>query len=108
MMTYMMVFMGFMFYKVAAGLCIYFVASSLWGLCERKLLPKTKTGQQPLLASANGPDVSKVDSNNNGKSAKNLRKELANKAQEKANTEKTALDRWRDWFNDILKQAEKK
>jgi YidC/Oxa1 family membrane protein insertase len=108
MMTYMMVFMGFMFYKVAAGLCIYFVASSLWGLCERKLLPKTKTGQQPLLASANGPDVSKVDSNSNGKSAKNLRKELANKAQEKANTEKTALDRWRDWFNDILKQAEKK
>jgi len=108
MMTYMMVFMGFMFYKVAAGLCIYFVASSLWGLCERKLLPKTKTGQQPLLASANGPDVSKVDSNNNGKSAKNLRKELANKAQEKANIEKTALDRWRDWFNDILKQAEKK
>ena len=46
--------------------------------------------------------------NNNGKSAKNLRKELANKALEKSNTEKTALDRWCDWFNDILKQAEKK
>ena len=108
MMTYMMVFMGFMFYKVAAGLCIYFIASSLWGLAERKLLPKTKTGPQPLLASANGADISKLDSNNNGKSAKNLRKELANKALEKSNTEKTALDRWRDWFNDILKQAEKK
>jgi hypothetical protein len=61
-----------------------------------------------LLASANGSDISKLDSNNNGKSAKNLRKELANKALEKSNTEKTALDRWRDWFNDILKQAEKK
>jgi YidC/Oxa1 family membrane protein insertase len=108
MMTYMMVFMGFMFYKVAAGLCIYFIASSLWGLAERKLLPKSKTGPQPLLASANGADISKLDSNNNGKSAKNLRKELANKALEKSNTEKTALDRWRDWFNDILKQAEKK
>jgi YidC/Oxa1 family membrane protein insertase len=42
MMKYMMVFMGIMFYKVASGLCIYFIASSLWGIIERKLLPKTK------------------------------------------------------------------
>ena len=42
MMKYMMIFMGFMFYKVAAGLCIYFIASSLWGLAERKFMPKTK------------------------------------------------------------------
>jgi YidC/Oxa1 family membrane protein insertase len=42
MMKYMMVFMGLMFYKVASGLCIYFIASSLWGFAERKLLPKKK------------------------------------------------------------------
>jgi YidC/Oxa1 family membrane protein insertase len=42
MMTYMTVFMGVMFYKVPAGLCIYFITSSLWGICERKLLPKPK------------------------------------------------------------------
>jgi YidC/Oxa1 family membrane protein insertase len=42
MMKYMMIFFGLMFYKVAAGLCMYFIASSLWGLCERKLLPKKK------------------------------------------------------------------
>jgi YidC/Oxa1 family membrane protein insertase len=30
-----------MFFKVASGLCLYFIASSLWGLAERKLLPKT-------------------------------------------------------------------
>jgi len=41
MMQYMMVFMAFMFYHVAAGLCLYFIASSLWGIAERKLLPKT-------------------------------------------------------------------
>lgn len=41
MMQYMMIFMAFMFYHVAAGLCIYFIASSLWGIAERKLLPKT-------------------------------------------------------------------
>ena len=39
-MQYMMVFMGLLFFKVASGLCLYFIASSLWGLAERKLLPK--------------------------------------------------------------------
>jgi YidC/Oxa1 family membrane protein insertase len=43
MMKYMMIFMGLMFYKVASGLCIYFIASSLWGFAERKLLPKKKS-----------------------------------------------------------------
>ena len=42
MMKYMTVFMGLMFYKVASGLCLYFIASSLWGIAERKLLPKPK------------------------------------------------------------------
>ena len=52
MMTYMTVFMGVMFYKVPAGLCIYFITSSLWGICERKLLPKSK----PKDAAATGSD----------------------------------------------------
>jgi len=41
MMKYVMVFMGVMFFKVAAGLCLYFIASSIWGIAERKLLPKS-------------------------------------------------------------------
>ena len=40
---YMTIFMGYMFYSVAAGMCVYFIASSLWGLAERKLLPKRPT-----------------------------------------------------------------
>jgi YidC/Oxa1 family membrane protein insertase len=40
MMKYMMVFMGVLFFKVPSGLCIYFIASSIWGIAERKLLPK--------------------------------------------------------------------
>jgi YidC/Oxa1 family membrane protein insertase len=51
MMKYMMVFMGFMFFKVASGLCIYFIASSLWGIAERKLLPKVAG---PQAASGDG------------------------------------------------------
>src|SRR5262249_26069765 len=40
MMNYMMIFMGAMFYKVPAGLCLYFIASSVWGMVERWLLNK--------------------------------------------------------------------
>jgi len=39
-MKFMMIFMGIIFFKVASGLCIYFIASTLWGLAERQLLPK--------------------------------------------------------------------
>lgn len=39
-MQYMMIFMGVLFYKVASGLCIYFIASTLWSIAERQFLPK--------------------------------------------------------------------
>lgn len=45
-MTFMMIFMGLMFFKVAAGLCIYFIASSLWGVAERQFMPKELVDQQ--------------------------------------------------------------
>jgi YidC/Oxa1 family membrane protein insertase len=45
MMKYMTIFIGFLFYKVASGLCIYFIASSLWGIAERKLLKRATGGQ---------------------------------------------------------------
>ncbi len=47
MMSYMMIFMGVMFFKVACGLCLYFIASSVWGITERKLLPKTAPPPPP-------------------------------------------------------------
>jgi len=40
-MQFMMIFIGLMFFKVASGLCLYFVVSSLWGIAERKLLPRS-------------------------------------------------------------------
>ena len=39
-MKFMMLFMLVLFFKVPAGLCIYFITSSLWALAERMLLPK--------------------------------------------------------------------
>jgi YidC/Oxa1 family membrane protein insertase len=72
MMNFMMIFMGIMFYKVAAGLCIYFIASSLWGIAERKFLPKTAA------ATAGGsPDVSSFrsgGSNGGGNAARRKRR----------------------------------
>lgn len=51
MMKYMMGFMGLLLFKVASGLALYFIASSLWGVAERKLLPKpampASTGETP-------------------------------------------------------------
>lgn len=42
MMKFMMIFMGVFFYKMAAGLCVYFICSTLWGLTERWLLKRKK------------------------------------------------------------------
>jgi YidC/Oxa1 family membrane protein insertase len=75
MMKYMTMFMGLMFYKVASGLCLYFIASSLWGIAERKLLPKPKSGDGLVAAGAtsgNGPRSSGGNTNGsaNGRSKK--------------------------------------
>lgn len=52
MMNFMMIFIGFAFYSVPAGLCLYFIASSLWGVCERLLLKKSIATHQLALAEA--------------------------------------------------------
>jgi YidC/Oxa1 family membrane protein insertase len=43
MMTYMMLFFGLMIYRVPAGLCVYFITSTAWGLTERKLVDVSKS-----------------------------------------------------------------
>ena len=53
-MKYMMWFMALMFFKVPCGLCLYFVASSLWGIGERLLLPQA-TPATASTASSSGP-----------------------------------------------------
>ncbi|MFM7249638.1 MAG: YidC/Oxa1 family insertase periplasmic-domain containing protein [Planctomycetaceae bacterium] len=43
-MKYMMFFMALMFFKVPCGLCLYFIASSLWGIGERMFLSPQAAG----------------------------------------------------------------
>lgn len=70
-MQYMMIVIAFMFFKVASGLCIYFIASSLWGIAERKVLPKPTpkpAGTEPA------PMPVKVGATSNGSSGAAARK----------------------------------
>ena len=57
MMKFMMIFMGVIFFRVAAGLCLYIIASSAWGVAERLLLPKpaAKTDQPSEASSRKNP-----------------------------------------------------
>jgi YidC/Oxa1 family membrane protein insertase len=56
-MNYMMWFMALMFFKVPCGLCLYFIASSLWGIAERLWMPKTI----PAAAAATAPGGRTLD-----------------------------------------------
>jgi YidC/Oxa1 family membrane protein insertase len=134
MMKWMMVVMGLMFYKVAAGLCIYFIATTLWGFAERKLLPKSKlappagdSGHVGVLALPTGPNggdqittaprssSSTVGSTNiiaGRRPARGKRRQERGRTATTEEEPKTGfgamMKRLRDWWNDVLEQARKK
>lgn len=54
MMKFMMIFIGFIFFKVASGLCVYFVTSSIWGIVERKMLPKPELDTSQFESGSSG------------------------------------------------------
>lgn len=90
MMKYMMIFFGLMFYKVAAGLCLYFCISSIWGLTERKLLPKARPGAGPVPVSgagSKGPRAKPTGPRGNGDGM---------------------FQKMKDMWEEVLKQAKKK
>jgi YidC/Oxa1 family membrane protein insertase len=125
MMKWMMVVMCLMFYKVAAGLCIYFIASSLWGFAERQLLPKAKKPEGTPADDDKTPPVpvdratsqqittrpATTSAVTTKKAGRNKRKDRQ-KAKEKEKEEPTRLGKLRqrvsDWWNDVLEQARKK
>ncbi len=76
MMQYMMVFIGLMFYKVASGLCLYFIASTLWGMAERKFLPKAQAQLAATPAEpAKAEPRSQANSNGKRRSGRTKRKQ---------------------------------
>lgn len=106
-MKFMMVIFGFLFYKIAAGLCIYFIASTLWGLVERKFLPKKDL--QGAGASATGTDARKPGR------AKKREAESAEKEQPPTTAIGKVRHWWRvrkekmsNWWSKVLEDAKKK
>ncbi len=95
MLTVMMVFMGFLFFKVAAGLCIYFITSSLWGILERKLLPKPELNTEKLTRVGSGEKKS-PDSNVEGTGFLARAKALHAKAQAAASKKNGSVDKVAD------------
>jgi YidC/Oxa1 family membrane protein insertase len=49
MMKYMVIFIGYLYYTVPSGLCLYIIVSSAWGIAERKLLPASKKKTDELM-----------------------------------------------------------
>lgn len=79
-MKFMMLFMGFLFFRVAAGLCLYIIASSAWGVGERLLLPKKK---KPEDSKAESSPRSVKSSNPSGNGASKSSGKLQKKAKGK-------------------------
>jgi YidC/Oxa1 family membrane protein insertase len=122
-MKYMMIFFGLLFYKVAAGLCIYFIASSIWGFAERRLLPKKNLNVGPISADAAlqgilaAPTESAVTTTpgagGKGRKQGRGRKRLDGKIQKAdADGNGTVWSRFRRrvgaWWADMVKKADKK
>ncbi len=94
-MQIMMIVMGVVFYRVASGLCIYFIASSLWGVAERKLLPKKKKPGE----------IGRPAPLPNGKAGGGGR----GKPKPSAKPDKDGLvQRVKDWWAKVLEEARKK
>ncbi|HEY8506057.1 MAG TPA: YidC/Oxa1 family membrane protein insertase, partial [Gemmataceae bacterium] len=111
MMKFMMILIGFLFYKIAAGICIYFIASTLWGVAERKLLPKHKPGAaaaEPAGAGKGAPDRGGPPQAGNGKRRKR-KGGKPGKPSPKGPAEPESLGgKLKAWWEDILEKAKKK
>ncbi|RPH83084.1 MAG: preprotein translocase YidC, partial [Planctomycetaceae bacterium] len=60
-MTIMTMMMAVFFFRVPAGLCIYFITSSLWGIAERIIVKKTLPAAPLITAAAAAADGGVVD-----------------------------------------------
>jgi YidC/Oxa1 family membrane protein insertase len=125
MMKYMMIFFGLMFYKVAAGLCLYFIASSLWGVAERKLLPKKKAGELPPPTATGRPtlmqrlmnrlmEAQRQQTGGNGAAPRPTAPPVPAGGGKKKRGRPAPVQqdgfmaRVREWWAEVLRQAEKK
>jgi YidC/Oxa1 family membrane protein insertase len=90
MFKVMMVLMGYAFYWIASGLCLYFIVSSTWGMLERQLIPKALPGEAPPAGKPSAAEKDKRSRLPSNGSADGL------------------LGNVKRWFAELLKEADKK
>lgn len=83
-MKFMMLFMLVLFFKVPAGLCIYFITSSAWALTERLLLPKD-AGNKPQQTPIKLQEVSAIAADDSSGNAATTAAAVAKKKRRKKN-----------------------
>lgn len=76
-MTVMTLFMGLFFFRVPAGLCIYFIASSMWGIGERLFVKKTLPKGKHFDLAVEGDVIDAVSSSSKGSSKNDGNKKLS-------------------------------
>jgi YidC/Oxa1 family membrane protein insertase len=104
MMKYMMVVIGVMFYKVAAGLCLYFIMSALWSLAERKLLPKSQLAPAGTAKGGSaGPAMG-----GGGTAPPRPKSPLRPRPRPKPTNGDGVIQRVKDWWERVLEEAKKK
>lgn len=73
MMSFMMIFMGAMFFRVPSGLCLYFIATNIWSMTERwvfeRLKRKSVSAEASAVALTDGSSASTVKTGVIGKPA---------------------------------------
>lgn len=85
-MTIMTMMMAVFFFRVPAGLCIYFITSSLWGIAERIIVKKTLPAAPLITAAAAAADGGVVDGTVTAAKSSSL-KSLADRIREQVNPE---------------------
>ncbi|HEY1376373.1 MAG TPA: membrane protein insertase YidC [Gemmataceae bacterium] len=84
---------AFMFYKMPSGLCLYFIATSLWGMAERKLISKKKPAADGSAAVTGRPAA---------------RGKGRGQPEPPPGKLQGWRERFREWWERLLKEASKK
>jgi YidC/Oxa1 family membrane protein insertase len=100
MMKWMMIVMGLMFYKMPSGLCIYFIATTLWGFFERKLSKKRKAAAD---AAGGKPGSGDGQASPNGKPPG-----PRGRGKSRDKQPESQPSRFAEWWARLLKEASKK
>jgi YidC/Oxa1 family membrane protein insertase len=106
MMKFMMIFMGLLFFKVPSGLCIYFIASTVFALFERRFIPKPKNSNDT--ETEKNVDLNKSNQNNSTTNAQNQKpRKLKNKRKNNTNEkEPTKTENFiAKWIREVIAKA---